>query len=143
MEIAIRRLVSDIQLPRYRHVGDAGLDLASTVEITIGPGERALIPTGIAVAIPDGYAGYIQPRSGLALYHGVTVLNSPGLVDSGFRGEIKVLLVNLDPSLTYRISKGDRIAQLVIHRIEAVRLREVDELPGSERGPGGFGSTDD
>ncbi len=142
MEILIRRLVSDIQLPRYSHVGDAGLDLITTVDITLGPGERAVVPTGIAVAIPEGYAGYVQPRSGLAVHHGVTVLNSPGLVDSGFRGEIKVLLVNLDPAQTHTISRGARIAQLVIHRIETVRLREVDHLPQSERGPGGFGSTD-
>lgn len=142
MEILIRRLVSDIQLPRYHHVGDAGLDLVAAIEITLGPGERALVPTGIAVAIPEGYAGYVQPRSGLALYHGVTVLNSPGLVDSGFRGEIEVLLVNLDPGLTHTITRGARIAQLVIHRIETVGLREVDQLPESERGPSGFGSTD-
>lgn len=142
MEILIRRLVADVELPRYHHVGDAGLDLVTTIDITLGPGERALVSTGIAVAIPEGYAAYVQPRSGLALHHGVTVLNSPGLVDSGFRGEIKVLLVNLDPGLTHTISRGARIAQLVIHRVEIVHLREVDQLPESERGPGGFGSTD-
>ena len=141
MEILIQRLVSDIPPPHYRQVGDAGLDLVSTVDVTLGPGERVLVPTGIAVAIPAGYAGYVQPRSGLALCHGVTVLNSPGLVDSGFRGEIKVLLVNLDRHLSYTISRGARIAQLVIHRVETVRLREVDQLPESERGSGGFGST--
>ena len=129
MEILIRRLVADVELPRYHHVGDAGLDLATTIDITLGPGERALVSTGIAVAIPEGYAAYVQPRSGLALHHGVTVLNSPGLVDSGYRGEIKVLLVNLDPALTHTISRGARIAQLVIHRIEMVNVKEVDQLP--------------
>jgi dUTP pyrophosphatase len=141
MEILLRRLDRELPTPAYVRRGDAGLDLFSAVDLMLGPGQRALVPTGVAVAIPEGYAGFVQPRSGLALRHGVTVLNSPGLIDSGYRGEIGVVLVNLDHETVFSLSRGDRIAQLVIQQIERVSVREVDRLPESERGSGGFGST--
>ena len=138
--VLVRRLDPDLPMPARARADDAGLDLYAAGTTTIEPGGRALVPTGVALAIPPGYAGFVLPRSGLALRHGVTCLNTPGLVDSGYRGEIKVLLVNHDRAAA-TIARGDRIAQLVIQRVEPAELIEVDELPGSERGAGGFGST--
>lgn len=129
-------------MPSYATEGDAGADLVAAEALTLAPGGgRGLVPTGAAIAIPQGYAGFVQPRSGLAMRHGVTCLNTPGLIDSGYRGELKVLLVNTDPTEAFEISRGDRIAQLVIQRVEHGRFVEVDALPDSERGEGGFGST--
>ena len=130
----------DLPLPRYAKPGDAGFDLVARerAELAAGGG-RALVPTGIAVALPEGYAGFVQPRSGLALHHGVTVLNTPGLVDAGYRGELKVVLVNTDPAQPYTIERGDRIAQFVVQAVEHVRLTEVAALDESDRGHGGFG----
>ncbi len=128
--------------PRYAHPGDAGADLASRVDVTLpAGGGRATVPTGIALAIPEGYAGFVLPRSGLALRHGITCLNTPGLIDSGYRDEIVVLLVNTDPEDDYQVRRGDRIAQLVIEQVEEASFTEVDRLPASERGLDGFGST--
>lgn len=142
LEIPLRRLDPDLQMPSYATDGDAGADLVAAESVTLAPGGgRALVPTGAAIAIPAGYAGFVQPRSGLAYKHGVTVLNTPGLIDSGYRGELKVLLINTDPQTPFEVVRGDRIAQLVIQRIEHVDFVEVDELPSSERGDGGFGST--
>lgn len=137
----MRQLDPDLPLPSYARAGDAGADLVAREDAVLEPaGGRALIPTGVALAIPDGYAGFVQPRSGLALRHGVTCLNTPGLIDAGYRDELKVLLVNTDPTAPYKVSRGDRIAQLVIQRVEHVSFIPVDELPPSERG-GGFGHT--
>jgi dUTP pyrophosphatase len=142
VEIAIRRLDPDLPVPARQHDDDAGYDLVARVDATIAPaGGRAMIPTGVAVAIPAGYAGFVQPRSGLALRAGVTVLNTPGLVDAGYRDELRVILVNLDPVAEFAVRRGDRIAQLVIQRVEAVEWRVVDELDDTARGLGGFGST--
>jgi dUTP pyrophosphatase len=142
LEIPLRRLDPDLVMPAYATEGDAGADLVASQAITLPPGGgRALVPTGAAIAIPNGYAGFVQPRSGLAMRHGVTCLNSPGLIDSGYRGELKVLLVNTDPTEPFEIERGDRIAQLVIQRVEHASFVEVDELPDSVRGDGGFGST--
>ncbi len=138
--IPVQRLNSDLPLPNYAKPGDAGADLIANEEVTLAPGGgRALIGTGIAVAIPLGYAGFVQPRSGLALRHGITCLNSPGLIDSGYRDELKVLLINTDPSEPYEVHRGDRIAQLVIQKVEEVAWEESDELDDTERGLGGFG----
>ena len=138
--IPVQRLNSDLPLPNYAKPGDAGADLIANEEVTLAPGGgRALIGTGIAVAIPRGYAGFVQPRSGLALRHGITCLNSPGLIDRGYRDELKVLLVNTDPSEPYEVHRGDRIAQLVIQKVEEVAWEESDELDDTERGLGGFG----
>jgi dUTP pyrophosphatase len=139
--VALKRLDPTLPLPTYARPGDAGLDLHAAVAVTLAPGARALVPTGFAIAIPPGYAGFVLPRSGLALRHGVTVLNAPGLIDAGYRGEVKVLLVNLDPHAEVKIERGERVAQLVIQRVEDATLAEVAELPASERGAGGFGST--
>jgi len=141
LDLPVRRLDPDVQFPAYAKPGDAGLDLRSNVDVTLAPGERALVPTGLAVAIPEGYAGFVQPRSGLALNHGITCLNTPGLIDAGYRGELKVLLINTDPSEPFEITRGERIAQLVIQAVEHAHLVEVDELPPSDRGEGGFGHT--
>jgi dUTP pyrophosphatase len=142
LEIPIVRLVEHAAIPAYARVGDAGADLVAAEATTLAPGGgRALIPTGVAIAIPEGYAGFVQPRSGLALRHGVTCLNTPGLIDSGYRGELKVLLVNTDPSDPFVVVVGERIAQLVVQRVEDCRFCEVDGLPDSDRGQGGFGST--
>ncbi len=142
IDIPLRRLDPDLAVPAYATEGDAGADLVAAEAITLEPGGgRALVPTGAAIAIPAGYAGFVQPRSGLALRHGVTCLNTPGLIDSGYRGELKVLLVNTDPSTAFEIARGDRIAQLVIQRVEHANFVEVDELPETDRGEGGFGST--
>ena len=136
------RLDPDLPLPSYARAFDAGADLVAREDAELAPaGGRALVPTGIAVAIPEGYAGFVQPRSGLALRHGVTCLNTPGLIDAGYRDELKVLLVNTDPVTPFRVTRGDRIAQLVVQRVEHVRFAPVDELATSQRGAGGFGST--
>jgi dUTP pyrophosphatase len=140
--VPVVRLDPGLPLPGYARLGDAGADLVARIGATLGPGGgRAMIPTGIALAIPEGFAGFVQPRSGLALRHGVTCLNTPGLIDSGYRDELAVLLVNTDPDTAYEIHRGDRIAQLVIQRVETAEFIEVDELSRSERGLGGFGST--
>ncbi len=142
LEIPIVRLSEDAAVPAYARVGDAGADLVAAGAAVLAPGGgRALIPTGVAIAIPEGYAGFVQPRSGLALRHGVTCLNTPGLIDSGYRGELKVLLVNTDPCDPFEVVVGERIAQLVIQRVEDCGFIEVDGLPDSDRGQGGFGST--
>ena len=142
LDVAVRRLDPDLPLPAYAHAGDAGIDLIARCEVTLEPGGgRALVPTGVAVAIPPGYAGFVQPRSGLALKHGVTCLNTPGLVDSGYRGELKVLLVNTDPARPFTVQRGQRIAQLVVQAVEHVRLVEAEDLEPSDRGEAGFGST--
>jgi dUTP pyrophosphatase len=141
VEVLVRRVDPAAALPTYAHPGDAGADLTTTVDVTLDPGERALVPTGISVALPDGYVALVHPRSGLAARYGVSIVNAPGTVDAGYRGEVKVLLVNLDPAETVRLSKGDRIAQLVFQRFERARFVEVASLPGSDRGDGGYGST--
>lgn len=142
LHIPIRRLDPDLPAPRYARSGDAGADLRARIDVTLAPGGgRALVPTGVAIALPPGTAGFVQPRSGLALHHGVTCLNSPGLIDCGYRDELKVVLVNLDPTEPFEVRRGDRIAQLVIQRIEQADFVVVDELPESDRGVGGFGST--
>ena len=129
------------RVPERAYAGDAGLDLAACEQLELGPGERALVPTGLAVAIPEGYAGFVQPRSGLAARDGITVVNSPGLIDSGYRWEIQVVLLNTDQERTFIAEAGDRIAQLVVLPVPALLVREVDELPPSERGVRGFGSS--
>lgn len=141
IEVAIRRLRDDAVLPRQAYEGDAGLDLAACEEVELLPGERASVPTGIAVEIPEGYAGFVQPRSGLAARHGIGVVNSPGLIDSGYRGEISVVLLNTDRTQPFTVERGARIAQLVVAPVASVRLVEVDELAASERGSRGFGSS--
>ena len=141
VDVLIVRLDTDLPLPQYAHAGDAGVDLLSTVDVEVAPGERALVPTGIAIALPDGYAAFVHPRSGLAIRDGLTVANAPGTVDAGYRGEIKVGLVNLDRQNAVSVSRGDRIAQLVVQQVEKVKFHEVDTLPGSARAAGGFGST--
>ena len=135
------RLRADAVLPARAYTGDAGLDLAACERVSLAPGERALVPTGLAVAIPDGYAGFVQPRSGLAARHGISIVNTPGLVDSGYRGELRVALLNTDPRETFVVEPGMRIAQLVVVPVPDVEPVEVDELPESERGVRGFGST--
>jgi dUTP pyrophosphatase len=140
--VPVVRLDPDLPLPGYAREDDAGADLVARMAVTLAPaGGRALVPTGIALAIPAGYAGFVQPRSGLALRHGVTCLNTPGLIDSGYRDELAVLLVNTDPETAYEVQRGDRIAQLVIQRVETAAFVEVDGLDDSHRGLGGFGST--
>lgn len=137
----LARLDPDVPLPAYAHDGDAGADLVTTEDVVLGPGDRALVGTGVAVALPAGYAGFVHPRSGLAARHGLSVVNAPGTVDAGYRGEIRVCLVNLDRTETLTLRRGDRIAQLVVQRVERARFREVDALPASDRGDGGHGST--
>ena len=140
--VPVVRLDPDLPLPEYARAGDAGLDVLAREDAALAPGGgRALVPTGIAFALPEGWAGFVQPRSGLALRHGVTLLNTPGLIDSGYRDELKVLLVNLDPTEPYKVRRGERIAQLVVQAVEHCAFVEVDELPDSTRGLGGFGST--
>ena len=141
LEIALQRLDPELPPPAYAHPGDAGADLLTSVDVTLAPGERALVPTGIAIALPHGYVALVHPRSGLAARHGLSIVNTPGTVDAGYRGEIKVLLVNLDPREPIVLRRGDRIAQLVIQRVETARFLEVEVLPGSVRGTGGYGST--
>jgi len=139
--VLVTRLDPSLPLPTYARDSDAGLDLYAAESVTIEPGARALVGTGIAVAIPECHAGFVLPRSGLALRHGLTVLNAPGLIDAGYRGELKVLLINHDPHAAATLNRGDRIAQLVVQQIERVTLTAVDELPPTNRGAGGFGST--
>ena len=139
-ELPVLRLDPDLALPAYARPGDAGADLVARSSVVLGAGGgRAMVPTGVAVAIPDGYAGLVLPRSGLALRHGVTVVNAPGLVDAGYRGELNVLLLNTDPDNDYEVRRGDRIAQLVVVAVAHAAFVVVDELPASERGSGGFG----
>jgi dUTP pyrophosphatase len=141
IEVAVRRLHEDAVLPSQAYEGDAGFDLTAYEAVTLAPGERAVVPTGIAVEIPEGYAGFVQPRSGLAARHGLGVVNSPGLVDSGYRGEIRVVLLNTDAREPFSVEPGMRIAQLVVAPVASVRLVEVEELATSERGARGFGSS--
>ena len=141
IDVAIRKLRADAVLPQQAYAGDAGMDLASCERVVLAPGERATVPTGLAVEIPDGYAGFVQPRSGLAARHGIGVVNSPGLIDPGYRGEIAVVLLNTDAREPFTVEPGMRIAQLVIAPVATVRLVEVDELATSSRGERGFGSS--
>ncbi len=141
INVQVKRIDHELPLPRYAYEGDAGLDLLSTIDVTLQPFARTLIPTGLAVAIPKGYAGFVQPRSGLALRAGLSMANTPGLVDSNYRGELKVIAVNLDSTEPIHIERGDRIAQLVIQEVPIVDLIEVDELDDTERGAQGFGSS--
>ncbi len=141
VEILIRRLDPDLPVPAYAYPGDAGADLTTAVDVDLAPGERAMVPTGIAIALPEGYAAFVHPRSGLAARCGVSIVNTPGTVDAGYRGEVKVVLVNLDPREPVRLRRGDRVAQLVVQRVEHARFVEVDRLPESPRGDGGYGST--
>ena len=141
IELKIKLLDADVTLPRYQHEGDAGLDLASRVDLVLEAGERATIPTGIAVAIPAGHAGFVLPRSGLAARHGIALVNSPGLIDSGYRGEVAVVIINTDKHEAFHIKRGDRIAQLVLQQVVEATTIEVEELDETSRGSGGFGST--
>lgn len=140
-EILIRRLDPAVPLPSYSHPGDAGADLVTTEDVALAPGERVVVGTGVAIALADGYAAFVLPRSGLAAKRGLGIVNAPGTVDAGYRGEIRVTLINHDPRETVHLARLDRIAQLVIQRVERARFVEVDTLPGSDRGVGGFGST--
>ncbi|MFP3987437.1 dUTP diphosphatase [Streptomyces sp. E11-3] len=141
LAVQIRRVDPDVPLPEYAHPGDAGADLRTTQACDLAPGERTVLPTGVAFALPEGYAAFVHPRSGLAARCGVALVNAPGTVDAGYRGEIKVIVVNLDPRETVRFERFDRIAQLVVQQVEKVRFHEVAELPDSVRAEGGFGST--
>lgn len=141
LDVLIQRIDPDVPLPTYAHPGDAGADLVTTVDATLGPGERAVLPTGIRIALPDGYAALVHPRSGLAAHFGVSIVNAPGTVDAGYRGEIKVVLVNHDRTTPVVLHRGDRIAQVVFQQVERARFVEVEQLPGSARGDGGHGST--
>ncbi|MAT21222.1 MAG: dUTP diphosphatase [Acidimicrobiaceae bacterium] len=142
LDLPVLRLDPDLSLPAYARAGDAGIDLVAREDVTLAPaGGRALVATGIAIALPEGYAGLVQPRSGLAFKHGVTVLNTPGLIDSGYRGELKVCLINHDPTEPFEVTRGERIAQLVVQAVEHVTFVEVDTLDDSERGDKGFGSS--
>ena len=141
IELPVRRLRPDAELPTRAYSGDAGIDLVACERVELAPGERALVPTGLAIAIPEGYAGYVQPRSGLATKHGISIVNAPGLVDSGYRGELLVNLLNTDPREPFVVEPGMRIAQLVVLAVPDVEPVEVDELPDSERGVRGFGSS--
>ena len=141
VDVPLARLDPSVPVPSYARRDDAGVDLSCTSDIVLGPGERAVVGTGVAVALPPGYAGFVHPRSGLAARAGLSVVNTPGTIDAGFRGEIRVCLINHDPRSELRLCRGDRIAQLVVQRVEHVRFVEVTELPGSERGAGGYGST--
>lgn len=141
LNVNVKRLDPTVELPAYAYEGDAGLDLRANESVDIAPFERVLIPTGLAISIPDGYAGFVQPRSGMALKRGLTIANTPGLIDSHYRGELKVIAVNLDSQQTIHIERGERIAQLVIQQVPVVHLTEVDELDETDRGSGGFGSS--
>jgi dUTP pyrophosphatase len=140
-EVLVRRLREDVALPAYAYPGDAGADVCAAEDVTLAPGERALVGTGLALAIPAGYVVLVHPRSGLAVRHGVTLLNTPGTIDAGYRGELKVLVVNTDRATPVTLRAGDRIAQLLVQRVEAAVFTPVPELPDSARGSGGFGST--
>lgn len=141
VEVLIRRLDPGVPFPTYAHPGDAGADLTTTTDVTLGPGERAVVPTGVSIALPRGYVALVHPRSGLAATCGISLVNAPGTVDAGYRGEIKVILVNLDSAEPVRLRRGDRIAQVVFQRFETAIFVEVERLPGSDRGAGGHGST--
>jgi dUTP pyrophosphatase len=141
LEVSVTRLDPDVPLPAYAHPGDAGCDLVTTVDAEVKPGERVILPTGIALALPEGYAAFVHPRSGLAANHGVGIVNAPGTIDAGYRGEVKVILVNHDRSEPVRLRRLDRVAQLVVQRVEQVRWQETATLPDSQRGDGGHGST--
>ncbi len=141
LKVLITRLDESIPAPRYAKPGDAGADICTRIDLTIEPGERALAPTGLSIALPDGYAAFVHPRSGLAIKHGVSLVNTPGTVDAGFRGELQIILINHDLREAISFKKGDRIAQLVIQRVERAEFIEVETLPGTDRGSGGFGST--
>lgn len=141
MDVLITRLDPGVPLPSYEHPGDAGADLVTTVDATLAPGERALLPTGIALALPDGYAAFVHPRSGLAARHGVSLVNAPGTVDAGYRGQLMVSVINHDATTPVVFRRGDRIAQLVVQPVVRARFHEVEHLPGSDRGGHGFGST--
>ncbi|ANH39995.1 Deoxyuridine 5'-triphosphate nucleotidohydrolase [Nocardioides dokdonensis FR1436] len=141
LAVQVVRLDPDLPLPSYAHPGDAGADLLTTVDVRLAPGERALVPTGISIALPSGYVALVHPRSGLAARHGLSIVNAPGTVDAGYRGEVKVLLVNLDTHKPVELRRGDRIAQLVLQRVERAHFVEVEALPSSVRGSGGYGST--
>ena len=140
-ELPVHRLDPGLPLPAYAHPGDAGADLCAAADVVLAPGGRATVGTGIAVAVPDGHAAFVHPRSGLAARHGITVVNAPGTVDAGYRGEVKVVLLNTDPDTPFTVRRGDRIAQLVVQPVTTVRFLDVAELPPSPRGEGGFGST--
>jgi dUTP pyrophosphatase len=141
MDVLIKRLDESVPLPSYAKAGDAGADLATRIDFTIQPGERMLVPTGISIALPNGYVALVHPRSGLAIKHGISMVNTPGTVDAGYRGELQVILINHDLTQPVSFKKGDRIAQLVIQKVERAQFVEVENLPGSERSAGGFGST--
>lgn len=142
LEVAVRRLDPDVPLPAYAHASDAGCDLVTTVDADVPPGERVVLPTGLALALPEGFAAFVHPRSGLAADHGIGLVNAPGTIDAGYRGELKVILVNHDPRETVRLRRLDRVAQLVVQRVEQVAWHEVEgELPSSGRGRDGHGST--
>jgi len=141
VQVLIKRLDPDLPVPSRAHPGDAGADLFAATDVELAPGARAAVPTGVAIALPDGYAAFVHPRSGLAARHGVTIVNAPGTIDAGYRGEIRVTLLNTDADTPVRFQRGDRIAQLVVQRVECPVFREVGTLPGSARGDGGFGST--
>ena len=141
LEIAVQKLNADVKMPGYAHDGDAGLDLYSTIDHVLRPGERVLIPTGLKMAIPHGYEGQVRPKSGLALKHGLTVLNTPGTVDAPYRGEVGVILINLDPGNSYEIKKGEKVAQMVFNKVEYAAFTEAAELNVTTRGEGGYGST--
>jgi len=141
LEIAVQKLGGDAKIPAYAHEGDAGADLFSTIDRVLQPGERALIPTGLKMAIPHGYEGQVRPKSGLALKHGLTVLNTPGTVDAPYRGEVGVILINLDPKNAYEVKKGEKVAQMVFNKVEYAAFTEAAELAGTTRGEGGYGST--
>ncbi len=141
MRIEVTRLDPGLPLPTRAHATDAGVDLCAAEDVSLAPGERAAIPTGLAIAVPDGYAGFVQPRSGRALNEGLGIVNAPGLIDPGYRGEIKVIVINHDRDAKLEIKRGDKIAQLVVQEVVAIELVEVDELPSSERGAKGFGSS--
>lgn len=141
LQVLITRLDSELPLPQYAKGGDAGADIYSRIDFTLAPGERMLVPTGIAIALPDGYVALVHPRSGLAIKHGVTMVNAPGTVDAAYRGELQCILINHDPKEPISFKRGDRIAQLVFQRVERAQFIEVKHLPGSGRGEGGFGST--
>ncbi len=141
VRIPVRRLDPGLPLPGYAHPGDAGADLHARVDLELGPGERALVPTGLALAIPEGYVGLVHPRSGLAARHGITVVNAPGTIDAGYRGEVQVCLLNTDRTEPFTVRRGDRIAQLVLQRVESADFVETDDLGDSARGSGGYGST--
>lgn len=141
LDVAVTLLDPDLPLPSYAHPGDAGADLVTAVDLTLAPGERALVPTGVAIALPAGYVALVHPRSGLAARHGLSIVNTPGTIDAGYRGEIKVLLINHDPREPIVLRRGDRVAQLVVQRFERARFVPVTDLPASARGSGGYGST--